>query len=133
MKIEEIVYDTAREVFDVTGKINIATIFLFCYQKGAVEFAELLYCEDKEAFIKSLNEQYKEYEIDFSINLQDRNIKSAFHKTIEKVKQVFDKDGFHKAVFKKDDMALAVVDLTQHPIFNKKDLKIEDFKKQFNQ
>jgi len=119
-------------VFDVTGKINIATIFLFCYQKGAMEFAELLYCDNKEEFIKSLNEQYKEYEIDFSINLQDRNINSAFHKTIEKVKQVFDKDGFHKAVFERDEYALVIAKMTKHPIFNKKDLKIEDFKKQLN-
>lgn len=120
MKIEHIIYETARELFNVEDKIRIATIFIFCYQKGTFDFSDLLYCEDKEAFIESLNQKYKEYEVDFSLNLKDKNINSAFYKTIEKVKQVFDKDGFHKAIFDKDEYALVIANITKNNIFSNK-------------
>ena len=111
-RIAVIMNDTARFVTSVEDKLSIATIILFCYAKGTVMFSELLYCDDKEAFIKKLNRKYKDYEIDLSVNFNRQNVKKALLDTIEKVKEKEDKDGFHKAVFEKDPFALACVEMS---------------------
>jgi hypothetical protein len=112
MKIEPIIYETTRQIYSVEDKLSIATIFLFCYKYDSKLFAELLYAEKHDLFISFLNHEYKEYKVDFSIKLDDKNVRNAFYETIEVVKKKYDKDGYHKALFEKDEFALVVYELT---------------------
>ena len=114
MEIENIIYDTTREIYSVEDKLRIATIFLFCNEKDSKLFADLLYTKNHVKFIDSLNAKYKEYEIDFRIRLEDRNVKNSFCKTLEKVKEKYDPDGFYKALFENDPFALAVYDIVNY-------------------
>jgi len=82
MKIEEIIYNTTREVLNVSDKLSIATPFIFCLKKDSMLFSELLYSDDYERFIDKLNE---DYDADFSINFSNINVKNAFLKTRELV------------------------------------------------
>lgn len=113
MKIEEIIYDTAREVFNVEDKISIATVFLFCMQRDDRLFAELLHTDDHRGFVERLNAEYAKYDVDFSIRFDNANVHRSFRRTVEKVRQVYDRDGFYKALSEKDEYALAV-----HEILN---------------
>ena len=114
MEIENIIYDTTREIYSVEDKLRIATIFLFCNQKDSKLFAELLYTDNHEQFIDNLNTEYQEYEIDFSIRLNDRNVNNSFNKTLEKVKEKYDPDGYYKALFENDPFALVIYDIVNY-------------------
>lgn len=111
MKIENIIYETTRGVFNIEDKISISTLFLFCWQSETEDFAEVLYTSRPDVFIKELNERYKSFDLDFSIRLSDKSILEAFKLTQTKVAEKYDKDGFYKAVFDKDEMAIAVIDI----------------------
>jgi hypothetical protein len=128
-KIHDIIYHSTRQVYSVEDKLRIATIFIFCYSHDNKLFSELLYCEDKEKFIKKLNEIYKDFEVDFYVNLADRNIRNAFNLTLEKVKYVHDEGGFLKALFEGDEYALVIDEIANiqfdYISFDKKVKKIE--------
>ena len=108
MNINQILIDSTRSIYSVEDKLSIATIFIFCNKVNRAVFAELLYTKDHEVFIKKLNDDYKEYEVDFSIRLHDRNVKECFYKTISKVIEKYDDDGFLKALYNKDDFAVMI-------------------------
>lgn len=114
MEIENIIYDTTREIYSVEDKLRIATIFLFCNEKDSKLFSELLYTKNHIKFIDSLNSKYQEYEIDFSIRLEDRNVKNSFYKTLEKVKEKYDSDGYYKALYENDPFALVIYDIVNY-------------------
>jgi len=108
MEIEKIIYETTREIYSVEDKLSIATIFIFRYKVSSIKFSELLYTKNHKKFIQDLNEYYKEYEVDFNIRLEDRNIKNCFTKTLQKVIQKYDDNGYYKALFEKDEYALVI-------------------------
>ena len=108
MDITKIIYNTTRGLINLEDKLNISTIFIFCYEKDNELFSELLYTENHTGFIKKLNYKFKEYEVKFDINLNDKNIKECFYKTIEEVKKKYDENGFLKALFEKDEYALVI-------------------------
>ena len=85
MRIEEIIYDTTRGIFNVEDKLSIATIFLFCWKLDEKQFAELLYTENPQQFITELGLEFEKYKIDLSVKLSDRNISEAFNLTRKKV------------------------------------------------
>ena len=114
MKIETIIYDTTREIYSVEDKLRIATIFLFCNEKDSKLFAELLYTDNHELFVDNLNVEYQEYELDFSIRLNDRNVNNSFYKTLEKVKEKYDPDEYYKALFENDPFALVIYDIVNY-------------------
>ena len=93
-------------------KLSISTIFLFCHSISTETFSELLYTKSPKKFIKSLEKEYRAYDISLSVRLDDKSILNAFNKTIEEVKSKYDKDGFYKAVFEKDSFAIAIVGIT---------------------
>ena len=107
MDIEKIIIDTTRGIYNVEEKLSIATLFLFCYGKGARLFSELLYTKDIESFIENLNLEYKDYEVDFSINLKDKLVASCLHKTILAVREKHD-NGYYKALYNKDPYAIKI-------------------------
>ena len=113
MEIEKIIYETTRGLHGIDDKLRIATVFIFAYKMGTEMFANLLYFEDKEKFVNALNEEYKNYDVDFSINFQNPNVKEAFYKTLEAVKLKYDSNGFYKAVFEKDEYAMVIVGITK--------------------
>ncbi|MCG8838938.1 hypothetical protein G1K37_11325 [Tenacibaculum dicentrarchi] len=122
MKIEKIIYDTTREIHSVEDKLSIVTVFLFCYKRSSKLFAELLYVGDKEAFILKLNSEYSFYEVDFSVRMDNVNVRSSFFKTLEKVKEKYDSNGYLKALFNKDEFALVIADIVNYN-FDKVEMK----------
>lgn len=114
MKIEDIIYDTTREVLNVEDKLRIATVFLFCESLGSKKLSDFLYCQDHALFIENLNIEYSAYEVDFSVNFSNQNVKNAFYKTLEKVKQKWDSNGFLKAISEGDSFALAICEIVNY-------------------
>jgi len=110
MNIEKIIYETTRTIYSVEDKLSIATILLFCYKLNSKTFAELLYTSNHEQFISELNKKYSEYEIDFTIKLQDKNIRECFYAAIERVK--YDDNGYYYALFIGDEFALVIAEIT---------------------
>ncbi|MDO9554544.1 hypothetical protein [Rhodonellum sp.] len=108
MEIHKIIYDSTREILNVEDKLRIATVFIFCEQIGIEKMSELLYSKNHAKFIEDLNNEYLEYEVDFTVNLNDLNVRNSFFKTLEKVKKKVDSDGFLKALFEGDEYALAI-------------------------
>ena len=115
MKIEDIIYETTREIFNVDDKLRIATIFLFCQKLGSKKLSQLIYAENHEKFIEDFNEDYRNYDVDFLIDFKNPNVKSAFYKTLEKVKEKWDSNGFLKALSEEDSYALAIFDIVNYP------------------
>lgn len=107
-KIEDIVYQTTRELHNVEAKLRIATLFLFCNSLGSKELSELLYCENKEKFISELENKYKEYEIDIVIDFTNKNVENSFYKTLEEVKRQWDENSFLKALYDGDEFAIVI-------------------------
>lgn len=111
MGIEKIIYDTTREIHGVEHKMSIATIFLFCKKQGSKKLSELLYSENPMQFIDEMNTEYESSGIDFSIDFKNPNIKSAFFKTLEKVKEKWDSNGFLEAISKGDEFAVKITEI----------------------
>ena len=122
MKIEKIIYQTTRELNTVQEKLSITNIFLFCYQYDDIVFANLLYSKNKETFIANLMEELKDYDVNLKVDFSNPNIKSAFYKTLEKVIEKYDSDGYYKALHYRDVWAQTV-----YEIVKKIDDKIIDF------
>jgi len=122
MDIEKIIYETTREIFNLEDKLRIATIFLFCEKVGSTKLAELLYTDNHNKFIDDISNEYKDYEVDFAINFSSSNVKSAFFKTIEKVKKECDDNGYLKALFNKDEFALVIAEIVNYD-FDKVEIK----------
>lgn len=108
MNIHNILYNTTRGIYSVEDKLSIATIILFCNKVSSRKLSELLYTDNYIKFIEDLSHEYKEYDLDFTIKLTDKNILDCFHKTIEAVKEKYDKDGYYKALFEGDEFALVI-------------------------
>ena len=108
MNIEKIIYQTTREVYSVEDKLRIATIFLFCEKLGSLKLSELLYTDNHIKFIEEITKEYDSYDVDFSINFSNPNVKSAFYKTLDEVKKQVDNDGYLKALYEKDEFALVI-------------------------
>lgn len=122
MRMEDIIYDTTREVINVEEKLRIATVFLFCDKIGREKLSQLLYSKNHISFIEKLNAEYSNYDVDFSINFSNPNVKNAFYKTLQKVKEKWDSDGFLKAISEGDEFALVVCEIVNYQ-FDKVDLK----------
>lgn len=122
MKIEDIIYDTTRDVLNVEDKLRIATVFIFCEKLGPEKLSQLLYAKNHASFIDELNSDYEEYEVDFSVNFSNPNIKNAFYKTIEKVKEKWDSNGFLKAISEGDEFALVICEIINYD-FDKVEFK----------
>lgn len=114
IRIEDIIYDTTREVLNVEDKLRIATVFLFCDKLGPEKLSQLLYTKNHASFIDDLNNEYAEYEVDFSVNFSNPNIKSSFYKTLERVKEKWDSDGFLKAISEGDEFALVICEIINY-------------------
>jgi hypothetical protein len=113
MEIEKIIYDTTREIYSVEDKLSIATVFIFCNKIGSAQMAELLYTNNHKKFIKNLNLKFADYDIDFSIRFDNQNVKNSFYKTLEKVIEKEDSNGYYKALFNKDPYALLIADIVK--------------------
>ena len=121
-KLEDIIYDTTREVLNLEDKLRIATVFLFCDKLGSEKLSQLLYAQNHSSFIDDLNKEYLGYDVDFTVNFTNPNTKSAFHKTLEKVKEKWDADGFLKAISEGDEFALVICEIVNYE-FDKVEFK----------
>jgi hypothetical protein len=108
MEIEKIIYETTREIYNIEDKLKIATIFLFCEKLSRVKFAELLYTKNHIEFIDNLNQEYQKFDVDFTIRFNDKNVNSAFYKTLMKVIEKEDSNGFLKVLHEKDEFAIVI-------------------------
>ena len=114
MKIEQIIYDTTRNVLNLEDKLSIATLFLFCEKLGSKKLSELLYCDCLETFIDDLQDEYKSFDVDFTIRIEKREVQDAFFKTLDKYKEKNDSDGFLKAIHEKDPFALVICEIVDY-------------------
>ena len=103
-------------------KLRIATVFLFCDKLGSEKLSQLLYSKNHALFIDELNNEYESYGVDFTVNFNNPNIKSAFYKTLEKVKEKWDANGFLKAISEGDDFALVICEIVNYQ-FDKVEFK----------
>lgn len=108
MKIEDIIYNTTREVFSLEGKLSIATIFIFCWKLSRFHFAKLLYSENTQDFLEEIQKEFDKYEITLRVDFSNPNISNAFNKTLNTVKKQYDADGFYKALFEGDEFAIEI-------------------------
>ena len=129
MKIEPIIYETTRGIYSVEDKLSIASLILFCWKLGNHRFCEILYTDNHEKFISELSEEYSKFEINLSINLADNQIKNCFEKTIQKVKEKYDSNGYLKALYEKDEYALVIDKIVN---YNFKNMEIINFTKNIN-
>ena len=113
MKIEKIIYDSARSLNNVEDKLSISVLVIFCYKTSGKMFAELLYGSNHKQFIERLTAQYISYDIDFSIRLDNPNVREAFTKTLDKVKEQYDANGYYKALHEGDPFALVIEKITE--------------------
>lgn len=122
MKIEPIIYETTRGIYNVEDKLSIASLILFSWKLGSKTLCELLYTKDYSGFITNLSNEYKGYEIKLDVRLEDKQIKKSLIKTIEKVKEKYDSDGYLKALYEGDKFALVIDEVVNYN-FNKDELK----------
>lgn len=122
MKIEPIIYETTRGIYSVEDKLSIASLILFSWKLGSKTFCKLLYTDDHSKFIADLSNEYKNYDIKLDVNLADKQIKTSLIKTIEKVREKEDKDGYLKALYEGDEFALVIDEIVNYN-FDKVELK----------
>lgn len=114
MKIEPIIYETARGIYSVEDKLSIASLILFSWKLGSKTFSKLLYTKDYKGFIEDLSEEYKSYDIKLDVRIQDKQINNALIKTIEKVREKEDKDGYLKALNDGDEFAIVIEEIANY-------------------
>lgn len=124
MNIQPILYETTRNLYNLEDKLSIAVLILFSWKLGSKTFSNLLYTKNLKKFIKSLNKEYKDYEVNLDVRINDQGVKDALIKTIDKVRQTEDKDGYLKALFENDEFALVIDDLVNYK-FDSKELNNE--------
>lgn len=122
MKIEPIIYETTRGIYSVEDKLSIASLILFSWNLGSKTFCKLLYTKDYSKFIADLSNEYKDFDIKLDIRLEDKQIKNSLIKTIEKVREKQDKDGYLKALYEGDEFALVIDEIVNYN-FDKVELK----------
>lgn len=122
MKIEPIIYETTRAIYSVEDKLSIASLILFSWKLGSKTFCKLLYTDDYSKFISDLSDEYKSYDIKLTVKLEDKQIKNALIKTIEKVREKYDENGFLKALYEGDEFALVIDEIVNYN-FDKVELK----------
>lgn len=122
MKIEPIIYETTRGIYSVEDKLSIASLILFSWKLGSKTFCKLLYTKDYIKFIADLSNEYKDFDINLNVRLEDKQIKNSLIKTIEKVREKEDKDGYLKALYEGDEFALVIDGIVNYN-FNKVELK----------
>ena len=108
MNIEPIIYETTRGIYSVEDKLSIATLILFSWKLGNRMFCKLLYTNDYEKFISDLTCEYKSYDINLKVRLEDKQISNALVRTIQKVREKYDQDGFLKALYEGDEFAMEI-------------------------
>lgn len=122
MKIEPIIYETTRGIYSVEDKLSIASLILFSWKLGSKTFCKLLYTKDYSKFIDDLSNEYKDFDIKLDIRLDDKQIKKSLIKTIEKVREKEDKNGYLKALYEGDKFALVIDEIVNYD-FDKVQLK----------
>lgn len=122
MEIEPIIYETTRGIYSVEDKLSIASLILFSWKLGSKTFCKLLYTEDYSKFIIDLSNEYKEFDVKLDVRLQDKQIKTSLIKTIEKVREKYDGNGYLKALYQGDEFALVIDEIVNYN-FDKKELK----------
>lgn len=129
MNIHPIIYNTTRGIYSVEDKLSIASLILFSWKLGNKTLSKLLYTDDHKKFIDELSNEYKSYNINLSVKLEDKQIYDAFIKTIEKVREKYDSNGFLKALYEGDDYAVVIDRIIEYEfnINGKKTYKSQEF------
>lgn len=112
--IEEIIYNNTREVINLEDKLSIATLFIFCYKHSSDFFSRLLYEDDVSSFIQNLNDEFADYEVDFTVKLSDKNVFNSFNRVRDAVIKKHDSEGYHKAIFEGDEFAKVIAEIVNY-------------------
>lgn len=109
-RFHEIVYDSLRDVRNIDDKVFISSLFIVA-EDNYKAYAELLY-GSVDKCIEILKEVYDHEVMDFNnyIRMENVNVKNGIELTkAELIKH--DYKGFYKAVYNKDEFALAICDI----------------------
>lgn len=129
MKIEPIIYETTRGIYSVEDKLSIASLVLFSWKLGSQTFCKLLYTDDYRKFIADLSEEYKSYDINLNVKIEDKQIRTSLIRTIEKVREKYDVDGFLKALYEGDEFAIVIDEIIN---YNFDAIELKKFTKSVN-
>ena len=89
-----------------------------------------MYTKDYSGLIADLSEEYKDYDVKLKIRLEDRQINNALTKTIEKVREKEDADGYLKALYEGDKYAIYIDELVN---YNFNNVELKNYTKSVNQ
>lgn len=129
MKIEPIIYETTRGIYSVEDKLSIASLILFSWKLGSKTFCKLLYTDDYRKFIADLSEEYKSYDINLNVKIEDKQILTSLIRTIEKVREKYDDNGFLKALYEGDEFAIVIDEIVN---YNFDAIELKKFTKSVN-
>lgn len=107
-KIEEIIYETARNIINIEEKIKLSSIFLFFLGLDDLFFSELLYGD-----ISIISKVSERYNIDLYLNFEKIDILNTFNETRKKVIEIYDENAYYKALFEKEEFAIVCYELSQ--------------------
>lgn len=118
MNFHQIIYNSCRDLIDLSDKINIASVFLYCQQKSRKTYADLLYCENINAFFEKLRVDFEKEDSNFANELKKENkliyldynridIYEAILKTRNSIIQKLD-SGYLRALHENDPFALQI-------------------------
>ena len=130
MKIEPIIYETTRGIYSIEDKLSIASLILFSWKLGSKTFCKLLYTKDYQKFINDLSNSYEDYDIKLDIRLEDKEIKKSLIRTIEKLREKEDKNGYLKALYEGDKFALVIDEIVN---YNFDVIQLKNFTKSVNE
>lgn len=117
-KLTRLIYDELRCVADITDKIAISAIVLTA-SYSQYDFADLLYSNQNLDYWVSRTNRFFQNKtpnnIDKSTYIDAINANKAmediFLKFITAIRKAYDKDGLYKALFNKDEYAIATVEI----------------------
>lgn len=119
----KILYNELRGIFNTSDKLNISNIICVA-QFDHIIFAELLYNgKDLKYWIKKTNDFFKketntEDEL-IEMNI-DVNMENCFTNLKKALKEYFEYNGYFKALYEKDELAIATWEIVQ--LFEKKSI-----------
>lgn len=119
----KILYNELRSIFNTTDKLHISNIVCIA-QFDHIKFANLLYGgKNLKYWIKKTNDFFKketntEDEL-IEMNI-DVNMENCFTNLKKALKEYFEFEGYFKALYEKDELALATWEIVQ--VFGKKSI-----------
>jgi len=118
MDFHKIIYDSCRDLINLSDKINVSSLFLYCQKKNRKTYADLLYSENVSKFFEQLHIDFENEYPDFANELKRESrlvyldytrgdIYEAIIKTRNRIITNLD-NGYLKALHENDPFAIQI-------------------------